>query len=203
MKTTTPHLTEKAQRDYVLVMDALQNGNQKAYADLMKHYREPLYYMLLKMVKNPNDAEDLTIEAFGKAFRNLDKYTKDFAFSTWLFRIAVNNCIDFIRKRNCSPYCVDEGLSFGDFNLAEYTISSQQPTPEDAIIEKQKIKMMHLAVSQLRPKYKEVVELRYFKELSYEEIATELGVTITNVKVLLFRAKEMLAAITANIKNAI
>ncbi|MDL2296680.1 sigma-70 family RNA polymerase sigma factor [Bacteroidales bacterium OttesenSCG-928-B11] len=203
MTQKTHHLTEKAQRDYVLVQDALQNGNQKAYAELMRYYRDPLYYMLLKMVHNPYDAEDLTIEALGKAFKNLDRYTDDFAFSTWLFRIAVNNCIDYIRKRNCSPNCIDDELSSCDYNLAEYSASSRQPTPEDTIIEKQMIKMMHLAVKQLRPKYREAVELRYFKELSYEEVAEQMGISISNVKVLLFRAKEMLAAITVNIKNAI
>lgn len=202
MNVNTTHLTEKAQRDYALVVDAVQNGNQKAYADLMKHYRDPLYYMLLKMIHNPYDAEDLTIEAFGKAFRNLDKYTDEFAFSTWLFRIAVNNCIDYIRKKNCSPSCMED-LSSNDYDLVENDISSSQPTPEETIMEKQRIKMLRLAVEQLRPKYKAVVELRYFKELSYEEIATELCVSITNVKVLLFRAKEMLATITANIRHAI
>lgn len=202
MKVNAPTLTEKAQRDHTLIIDALQNGQQKAYAELMHNYREPLYYMLLKMIHNPHDAEDLTIEAFEKAFKNLHKYTGEFAFSTWLFRIAVNNCIDYIRKKNCSPYCIDDSFHLQEGNL-EYNHSSLQPTPEDTIIEKQRIKMMRLAVDQLRPKYKQAIELRYFNEYSYEEIADELGVTVANVKILLFRAKEMLAAITVNIKNAI
>src|SRR5664279_4926106 len=93
-------LTEKAQRDYALVQRAVQFGDQKAYAELLNNYRDSLYFMLLKMTNNPTDAEDLTIEAFGKAFRNLQQYTLEFAFSTWLFRIASNNCIDFLRKKN-------------------------------------------------------------------------------------------------------
>jgi len=95
----TSHLTEKALRDYKLVQRAIENGDQQAYADLMKNYRDSLYFMLLKMTNNPHDAEDLTIEAFGKAFKKLHQYTPDYAFSTWLFKIASNNCIDFIRKK--------------------------------------------------------------------------------------------------------
>lgn len=99
----TSHLTEKALRDYKLVQQAIGDGNQHAYAELMKNYRDSLYFMLLKMTNNPHDAEDLTIEAFGKAFKKLHQYTPDYAFSTWLFKIASNNCIDFIRKRKNTP----------------------------------------------------------------------------------------------------
>src|SRR5512133_3346966 len=91
-------LTGKAQRDCELVKAALDRGEQSAYAELMKNYRDTLYFMMLKMTNNPEDADDLTIEAFGKAFKNLKQYTPDYAFSTWLFRIASNNCIDFLRK---------------------------------------------------------------------------------------------------------
>ncbi|MDD4604655.1 MAG: sigma factor, partial [Bacteroidales bacterium] len=88
------HLTEKARRDYFLVQRALHQGDQKAYAELLNNYRDSLYFMMLKMTNHTTDAEDLTIEAFGKAFKNLQQYTPDFAFSTWLFKIAANNCID-------------------------------------------------------------------------------------------------------------
>src|SRR4030065_1446257 len=89
------NLSEKAQRDYILVQKA-NNGDQKAYAELLERYRDAIYYMLLKMVNNTSDAEDLTIEAFGKAFKNINQYAPNYAFSTWLFKIATNNCIDFI-----------------------------------------------------------------------------------------------------------
>jgi RNA polymerase sigma-70 factor (ECF subfamily) len=92
------HLSDKAKYDLSLVQDAIK-GDQLAYADLMERYRESIYYMMLKMVKNPDDADDLTIEAFGKAFNRLPQYSPSFAFSTWLFKIASNNCIDFIRKK--------------------------------------------------------------------------------------------------------
>lgn len=189
--------TEKSRRDYQLLRDALDNGNQQAYAELLRLYRNPIYYMLLKMMNNPNDAEDLTMEAFGKAFKNLDKYSTDFAFSTWLFKIASNNCIDYLRKKNSMPNCIDQDLFAMEINLKD--INGGMPsTPEDHIIEKQRIVVLRKAVEQLRPKYRELVELRYFKELTYEEISAQLDITIGNVKVQLFRAKEMLAGIMQN-----
>ncbi|PKP20350.1 MAG: RNA polymerase subunit sigma-24 [Bacteroidetes bacterium HGW-Bacteroidetes-20] len=189
--------TEKSKRDYQLLRDALDNGNQQAYAELLRLYRNPIYFMLLKMMNNPNDAEDLTMEAFGKAFKNLDKYSPDFAFSTWLFKIAANNCIDFLRKKNSMPSCIDQDLFAMEINLKDIN-GGMPPTPEDHIIEKQRIVMLRKAVEQLRPKYRELVELRYFKELSYEEISAQLDISIGNVKVQLFRAKEMLAGIMQN-----
>ncbi len=100
-------LSEKAKGDLMLV-EMAREGNEKAFASLMNRYRDSIYFMLLKMVNNSSDAEDLTIEAFGKAFHNLDSYTPDFAFSTWLFKIATNNCIDFIRKKQTSPTPIDQ-----------------------------------------------------------------------------------------------
>ena len=94
-----PKLTEKGQRDYKLIRLALDNGDQHAYAELMNNYRDSLYFTMLRMTGDPHDADDLTIEAFGKAFKNLFQYTSEYAFSTWLFKIATNNCIDFMRKK--------------------------------------------------------------------------------------------------------
>ena len=92
----SPNLSHKAIQDFKLVQQAIC-GDQKAYAELLGRYRDAIYFMLLKMVNNKIDAEDLTIEAFGKAFRNLNQYSPNFAFSTWLFKIASNNCIDVLR----------------------------------------------------------------------------------------------------------
>src|SRR3989339_1643710 len=93
-----PNLSEKGKHDYKLVLLAIK-GDEKAYAELLDRYKDAIYYMLLKMVNNKSDAEDLTIEAFGKAFKNIEQYTPNYAFSTWLFKIATNNCIDFLRKK--------------------------------------------------------------------------------------------------------
>ena len=103
----TEHLSDKAKHDLTLV-EAAKKGNQAAYAELMDRYRESIYYMMFKMVKHSDDADDLTIEAFGKAFSRLDQYSPSFAFSTWLFKIASNNCIDFIRKKRIKVTSMDK-----------------------------------------------------------------------------------------------
>ena len=192
-----PNLTEKGIRDYRLVMKAVNNGDQKAYAELMKHYRDSLYFMLLKMTNNPNDADDLTIEAFGKAFKNLRQYTPDYAFSTWLFKIATNNCIDFIRRKKKHTFSMNEGYSDEDDELAN-KLPSQSPDPEEKVIKKQKIKLMRDVVEKLKPHYRKLIELRYFKEYSYEEIAKELDLPLGTVKAQLFRAREFLHNILKN-----
>src|SRR5690554_729178 len=98
MEIKNNNLSEKGKRD-LLIVDRAKEGDQAAFAELMDRYKEPVYYMLLKMIKNTDDAEDLTIEAFGKAFNRIHQYSPSYAFSTWLFKIASNNCIDFIRKK--------------------------------------------------------------------------------------------------------
>src|SRR6187200_3256750 len=108
-----PNLSEKAQVDYKLVQLAVK-GDQKAYAELMSLYKDSIYFMLLKMVNNRDDADDLTIEAFGRAFKNIKQYTPDYAFSTWLFKIATNNCIDFIRKKKKQTMSIDKSIEMND-----------------------------------------------------------------------------------------
>ena len=182
-------LSEKAKNDLLLVEQA-RNGNEKAFASLLNRYRDSIYFMLLKMVNNASDAEDLTIEAFGKAFRNLETYTPNFAFSTWLFKIATNNCIDFIRKKQSSPSIVDQTSD----EMDSYTINiqSDMPDPEEALINRQKFAQLRDVVNQLKPRYRNLIELRYYKEYSYEEISKELDLPIGTVKAQLFRAKTLL-----------
>ena len=199
-----PCTTEKAKRDYILLRQALDHNDQKAYAELMKLYRDSIYYILVKIVKNTDDAEDLTLETFGKAFKYLDKYSPQYAFSTWLFRIAVNNSIDFIRHKNNIPQCVDSELSdYEPEQLIEHTQSQVTPTPEDHVIDKQRVEMLRLAVRQLPDKYRKVVELRYFEDLSYEEISERLNISLSNVKIQLLRAKNMLSELMQPMRSSI
>jgi len=185
----SPNLSEKAQYDYLLVESA-KKGDQKAFAELMGRYRDAIYFLLLKMVNSPIDAEDLTIEAFGKAFKNIDQYTPSFAFSTWLFKIATNNCIDYIRKRRTNHVSLDQ--SEDEQEWVSNTIQSTGPDPEETMIKDQKIHLMRDVVNKLKPRYRNLVELRYFKEYSYEEISDELKLPIGTVKAQLFRARELL-----------
>ena len=189
MEVRIDSLSSKAQLDVELVQQAV-DGNQKAYAELMERYRDAIYYMLLKMVNNASDAEDLTIEAFGKAFKNIKQYTANFAFSTWLFKIASNNAIDFMRKKKLNNVSIDDTLR--DTDTVPVNIRSEQPTPEESLISEQKIIMLRSIVSKLKPRYRKLVELRYFYEYSYEEISAEMGLPIGTVKAQLFRARELL-----------
>ena len=189
MEVKIDSLSTKAQLDVELVQQAI-DGDQKAYAELMERYRDAIYYMLLKMVNNTSDAEDLAIEAFGKAFKNIRQYTANFAFSTWLFKIASNNAIDFMRKKKLNNVSIDETLR--DADAIPVNIRSEQPTPEESMISEQKIVMLRSIVAKLKPRYRKLVELRYFYEYTYEEISAEMGLPIGTVKAQLFRARELL-----------
>ena len=191
-------LSDKAKNDLLMVEEA-KKGNEKAFARLMNRYRDSIYYMLLKMVNNPSDAEDLTIEAFGKAFRNIDSYTPRYAFSTWLFMIATNNCIDFVRKKQSSPIPFDQ---FNDvMDDLTHNIQSDLPDPEETLINEQKIAILRNIVNQLKSPYREIIELRYYKEYSYEEIASELNIPLGTVKAQLYRAKTLLYNIFIKTSN--
>lgn len=198
------HLTEKAQRDCLLVRAALEDGDQSAFAELMYNYRDTLYFMMLKMTNNPQDADDMTIEAFGKAFRNLKQYTPDYAFSTWLFKIATNNCIDYLRKnRNHSSFSVSSGDNPEGQDELHDVLSDERPDPEEALIRQQKAARLREVVDRLKPHYKKLVEMRYFEEKSYEEIARELDLPLGTVKAQLFRAREFLYHIIKNFREKI
>jgi len=193
-------LTEKGQRDYKLVKLALSSGDQYAYAELMNLYRDSLYFTMLKMTNNPHDADDLTIEAFGKAFKYLPQYTSEFAFSTWLFKIATNNCIDFMRRKRRGNFTVNTGINEDDMSAQVVTMTAN---PEEEIINKQKIHLMQQVVKRLKPHYKKIIEMRYFMEYSYDEIAEELDLPLGTVKAQLFRAREFLFNILKHSKEKI
>lgn len=197
------HLTDKAVRDYKLVQRAIEDGDQKAYAELMNNYKDSLYFMLLKMTSNPHDAEDLTIEAFGKAFKKLHQYTPDYAFSTWLFKIASNNCIDFIRKKKKYTFSIDQGIDDELGTELARRIPAEELDPEEELVKKQKIKLMRDVVEKLKPHYRTLIELRYFSEFSYEEISEELNLPLGTVKAQLFRAREFLYQILKNSREKI
>jgi RNA polymerase sigma factor (sigma-70 family) len=189
----SPNLSDKAKFDLVLVDQAIA-GDQKAYAELLDRYKDAIYFMLLKMVNNKSDAEDLTIEAFGKAFKNIHQYTPNYAFSTWLFKIATNNCIDFIRKKKANLISIDNTLEDQEGPITSPTahLQSSNLDPEEQLIKVQNVQLIQEVVSRLKPRYRKLIELRYFKEYSYEEIAEELSLPIGTVKAQLFRARELL-----------
>lgn len=182
-------LSEKARHD-LKVIDRALHGDSKAYAELLSRYRDSVYYVLLRMVNNPSDAEDLTIEAFGKAFHNLSKYIPSHAFSTWLFRIATNNCIDFMRKKSQSPRPFDQDE--GEEDEMEATVASDMRLPDEVMMDRETAASLNRIVKSLKPRYRRLIELRYFEDYSYEDIATELSLPIGTVKARLFRAKVLI-----------
>jgi len=182
-------LSDKARHD-LKVIDRALHGDSKAYAELLSRYRDSVYYVLLRMVNNPSDAEDLTIEAFGKAFHNLPKYIPSHAFSTWLFRIATNNCIDFMRKKSQSPRPFDQDE--GEEDEMEATVASDMKLPDEVMMDRETAASLNRIVKSLKPRYRRLIELRYFEDYSYEDIATELSLPIGTVKARLFRAKVLI-----------
>jgi len=191
-----PDLSNRAKQDYHLVLQA-KGGDQHAYALLLSRYWDSIYFMLLKMVHNKDDAEDLTIEAFAKAFKNLHHYEPEFAFSTWLFKIANNNTIDFIRRQKGKSVPIENPANDPD-DENPLQLPSDLPDPEEELIRKQKANLLKTVVDQLKPRYSRLVKLRYYQEYSYEEIAKELQLPLGTVKAQLFRAKELLYNILHN-----
>ena len=197
------NLSGTAIYDLQLVKKAVENSDQAAYSELLDRYRESVYFLLLKMVNNKDDAEDLTIEAFGKAFKNLAQYTPNYAFSTWLFRIATNNCIDFIRKKRTVTGSLDRAFMNDEGGEMTMDVRSETSDPEETYIKKQKSKLMRQLVEKLKPRYRILIELRYFQELSYEEIAEQLDLPLGTVKAQLFRSREFLYNILRNKQDKI
>jgi RNA polymerase sigma factor (sigma-70 family) len=182
----------KAKKDFELIDSAREIGDEKAYAELMERYRKPLYHTILKMVKNTDDAEDLTLEAFAKAFKGLHKFKKEYTFSTWLFRIATNNCIDFIRKRKLETTSISSAFKDDNGEEIGLQIADNNLDPQEEAIKTQKIALMQSIVNKLPVKYQRLVDMRYFQELSYEEIADKIEIPLGTVKAQLHRAKELL-----------
>ncbi|MEI6815615.1 MAG: sigma-70 family RNA polymerase sigma factor [Bacteroidota bacterium] len=187
-----PNLTEKGKYDYALVVRALHHGDQDAYAELMHSYKDIIFYMMFKKVHNRDDAEDITLEVFEKAFRYLDSYSPNFAFSTWLYKIANNKCIDFIHKKYNRELPMENKFSDDEKHDLMLEVKSDGLDPEENLIKKQKVLFLKKVVANLRPRYRDLVELRYFKELSYEEISKVLELPLGTVKAQLSRAKEAL-----------
>lgn len=192
MEINEREFSDKALEDFDLIDRAVRDKDQQAYATLMKRYKKAVYFMVLKMIRDTDDAEDLTMEAFAKAFRNLHKFKKDYTFSTWLFRIATNNTIDFIRKKKLKTMSLNNTLTDDGGNSVNIDVEDDDNNPQDEFIKSQRIEMVRIFVDKLPAKYRKLVKLRYFDELSYDEIAEELGKPLGTVKAQLHRSRELL-----------
>lgn len=185
-------LTDKAKQDLLLIKKALNNGDQRAYSTLMAKYRDPIFFMLLEKINDKELAKELTIEALGKAFNKLHLYTPNFAFSTWLFTIARNNAIDYLRKKKLPTLSIDKLRETENGGEVSFDIADTGLDPENFLLKKQRLQVVRKIVASLEPKYRRLVRLRYFKEYSYQEIADELDMPVGTVKAQLFRSREQL-----------
>lgn len=194
--------TERAQKDLELVKLAVEKRDQDAFAKLMNRYKDSIFFMVLKMIHNRDDAEDITMESFSKAFNNIDRYDQKYAFSTWLFKIATNNCIDFIRKKRLETTSIDKTTENDKGDEIGIDVKSDALNPEEGMMKAQRVFSVRAHLNKLDPKYRQLIELRYYEELSYEEISEQLELPLGTVKAQLFRAKDMLYKIIGdNIKH--
>ncbi len=189
------------ERDKQLVQQALSQPLSNALSKLLDFYWIPVFNYINKMIANDDFAEDLTMEAFGKAFSKIDKYDFNYAFSTWLYRIAGNTAIDYLRKQKLENPFSSFIIEDEDGNISNY-IETQllqstngALTQEEKMIVKENSLALKKVIEKLATHHQQILELRYFEELSYEEIANKLNIPITSVKVQLFRAKNLLQKI--------
>ena len=176
--------------DFATIRKALA-GQQAAYDKLMAKYHDAIYNLIYRMVRNKEEVEDLTQEAFIKAFASLRSFNEEYAFSTWLYKIATNNCIDYIRKKKLETFSIDKPIESKDSEITfEVPDTSYQPDKE--IIAEQRKELVEEAINSLPEKYHRVIILRHHQEKNYEEIAKILKLPIGTVKAHLFRAREML-----------
>ena len=175
-------------------IEKAKKGDQVAFTYLLDHYWNEVYGFMLKRTENETDAEDITIETFSKAFDKIATYNPEFQFNTWLIAIAKNVHIDLLRKKKSTHFVeiTDEE------DQQAYNIADTTPSVEDALITEQNLSRLLQFIKELKPHYQEVIQLRYFQEMTYQEIAEQLGEPLSNVKIKLLRAKKLLAEIIEN-----
>lgn len=178
--------------DQQLVAEALE-GNQLAFSGLMDRYHASVSRMVSRMVPHATDTEDLTMEIFEKAFYNLGLYVPNFAFSTWLFRIAINHCIDYLRKKRMPYLPIDaSNIAIGGNEAIIHTLTTANPSPEELFICRQRAEHLQKLMGRLSAKNRKVLEMLYYEGFSYEEIAHKTGTPVGTIKAQLHRAREAL-----------
>ena len=180
--------------EIITQIDKAKNGDQTAFTFLLNFYWNEVYGFMLKRTENETSAEDITIETFSKAFDKIASYNPEFQFNTWLISIAKNVHIDLLRKKKSSLFIeITDREDQKAYNIADTT-----PSAEDEIITEQNLSQLLRYIKELKPHYQEVIQLRYFQEMSYQEIAIAIDEPLSNVKVKLLRAKKLLAEIIRN-----
>lgn len=176
--------------DFELIEDAI-NGNEDAFGIIMERYKYSLYGLIFKMVRNHEETQDLVQEAFIKSYNALESFNKQYSFSTWLFKIASNNCIDHLRKRRLPTTSIDAPIQTDDGSISQ-DLPDNSYSPEKDSLRDELFSSVNSIIEELPDKYKEVINLRHKEDKSYEEIAQALDIPIGTVKARIFRAREIL-----------
>lgn len=172
-------------------IEKAQNGDQIAFTFLLDYYWNEVYGFMLKRTENETDTDDITIETFAKAFDKISTYNPEFQFNTWLIAIAKNVHIDLLRKKKSSLFIeITDDEDYQAYNVADTT-----PSAEDELITEQNLSQLLQYIKELKPHYQEVIQLRYFQEMTYQEISNKIDEPLSNVKIKLLRAKKLLAEI--------
>jgi RNA polymerase sigma factor (sigma-70 family) len=176
--------------DEVLIRNAL-NGEQEAYQELLNRYQKTVFHIVVKIIRNSDDAQDLVQETFMRAFNTLESYRSEFRFSTWLCKIAANCSIDYLRKKKIKAYSMDKPFETKN-GTVEVELEDKGANPEETLLRKQQMISIEEAIESLPPKYKQVIVYRHHDDKSYEEIARIMNIPIGTVKARIFRARELL-----------
>jgi RNA polymerase sigma-70 factor (ECF subfamily) len=169
-----------------------RNGDRGAFAELVDLYKDKIYHLAYRMLNNKHEAEDAVQETFMRVYTNLNRYDEQQKFSTWIFRIATNHCIDRLRKRKHSAYSLDAEMPDGEGNDYYSMLAGNEDTPEKQIILSETQLQIRKAIDALPEKYKTVVILRYLQDMSLQEISDVLDMPVTTVKTRVHRGREYL-----------
>jgi RNA polymerase sigma-70 factor (ECF subfamily) len=181
------------EEDIQLVARA-RSGDERAFRALVEKYERAVFSICLRMVRNRDEATDLSQESFIKVFGSLDRYKPEFAFSSWLFKITSNLCIDHLRKRRIATYGMDDPLD-GEKGEIQRQYESPDPTPDELFSSNEKMRRLEAGIAALPEHYRIMLILRHQEDLSYEEIAEALAIPLGTVKARIHRAREMLKGI--------
>lgn len=173
-------------------IELAKQGDQSAFNFILNFFWNDIYGFLLKRTQNESDAEDITIETFAKAFDKIETFDDHYSFKTWITTISKNIHIDLIRKRDAKT------SDFEEVQEQSHQVPDEALSPEDLLISEQNLATLLTNIKKLKPHYQEVIQLRFFNELTYKEIAEKTLQPIGNVKVKLLRAKKLLAEIIQN-----
>ena len=177
------------------VVRLAQQGRELAFRELVRRYERPVFSLVFRMVRDRETAEDLAQDAFVKVLNHIDKYSPEFKFSSWLFKIANNVAIDHLRRRRLDTISMDGSPHASTASEVEATtlnLESEQESALDELEAKELGSAIEQAIAKLRPEYRACIMLRHVEGRSYEEIAATLDLPLGTVKTYIHRARHEL-----------